>query len=323
MNKHTIEFQLNVEKGGPKLQFGFFLQLSGESPASSPDSSAPMQIFEGKSVEFATHNSGGTVALSNSNSKRKRAKTNNVSKPVVPSPESSPPTLDQVVVKPEPLTMAAPSWSDNSLSPISASDDSDVTEPHPSSSPVSIPLNLPMVEPQVNLAPTKDESGYDKDNVPDSMFVRYFVPGNLNVKGHLKAKSFSQLSDSRLKTNITAISNALQIVSKLKGKKYQWKQDSSSLSNIGKPEAEHVIGLIAQEVEKVLPEVVHTDQETGLKSVCYTEILPVLIEAFNEFVNLCRDEEEITSLKLRMLQGNLEQLEKEIKEQSKNFEVLF
>ena len=75
-------------------------------------------------------------------------------------------------------------------------------------------------------------------------------------------------SDERLKSDVTTIDNALDIVDSLRGV-YYIKDD------------ERGIGVIAQETEKVLPEVVH-DQEDGYKSVAYGNIVGVLIEAIKE-----------------------------------------
>ena len=86
-------------------------------------------------------------------------------------------------------------------------------------------------------------------------------------------------SDARLKTDISTINDALGIVGKLRGVSYKWLKDGSD-----------GIGVIAQEVEEVLPEVVVTNNdinpETGetteIKSVDYGKIVGVLINAVNE-----------------------------------------
>ena len=86
-------------------------------------------------------------------------------------------------------------------------------------------------------------------------------------------------SDARLKTDISTINDALGIVGKLRGVSYKWIKDNSD-----------GIGVIAQEVEQVLPEVVltnvSTDPATGetteVKSVDYGKIVGVLINAVNE-----------------------------------------
>jgi hypothetical protein len=78
---------------------------------------------------------------------------------------------------------------------------------------------------------------------------------------------FIATSDQRTKTNITTISNALDIVKELRGVYF---------TRIG--QTKQTVGVIAQEVETVLPEVVYTDSE-GLKSVSYGNMVGVLIEA--------------------------------------------
>ncbi len=65
------------------------------------------------------------------------------------------------------------------------------------------------------------------------------------------ATAYLQYSDIRLKTNVQDILNAIEIVSQLKGKTYQWKNGEQSDTDGGR----RVIGMIAQEVQKVLPEV--------------------------------------------------------------------
>jgi len=71
-------------------------------------------------------------------------------------------------------------------------------------------------------------------------------------------------------------------VSQLQGKTYCWKKDAPLYSEED-AKGRRVIGLIAQEVQKVLPDVVNED-ENGVLSVAYTELIPLLIEAFNQHV---------------------------------------
>jgi hypothetical protein len=87
--------------------------------------------------------------------------------------------------------------------------------------------------------------------------------------------------------------------------------------------AERVIGMIAQEVRKVLPEVVHENPATGLLSVAYTEIFPVLLDAFNEFVAKCQSEEEKTQWQLSVIRGEVAKLAKEVEQQSTSFMMAF
>jgi hypothetical protein len=86
-------------------------------------------------------------------------------------------------------------------------------------------------------------------------------------------------SDGRLKDNVQVIANALDKVLQIRGVEFDW-------NNLTEPEdgyfvRKHDIGVIAQEVEKVLPEVVAT-REDGTKAVKYDRIIPLLIEAIKE-----------------------------------------
>jgi hypothetical protein len=86
-------------------------------------------------------------------------------------------------------------------------------------------------------------------------------------------------SDERLKDNVQVIANALAKVLQIRGVEFDW-------NNLDEPEdgyfvRKHDIGVIAQEIEKVLPEVVGT-REDGIKAVKYDRIIPLLIEAIKE-----------------------------------------
>ena len=79
-------------------------------------------------------------------------------------------------------------------------------------------------------------------------------------------------SDARLKENVSTIENALDKVDNLRGVNYNMKDSDDAK-----------IGVIAQEVEEILPQVVHTsDDEMQTKSVDYGKLCAVLIEAVKE-----------------------------------------
>ena len=78
-------------------------------------------------------------------------------------------------------------------------------------------------------------------------------------------------SDEKLKTNIKTIENGLEKVLQLRGVEY----DRIDIDS-------HQIGVIAQEVEQIVPEVVSTNSETGTKSVAYGNLVGVLIEAIKD-----------------------------------------
>ena len=94
-------------------------------------------------------------------------------------------------------------------------------------------------------------------------------------------------SDLRLKKDIKPLKSALSTLGKLQGKSYRWKDNN-----------EPDIGLIAQELEKVIPELVKTDNQ-GYKSIVYQKLTAVLIEAVKE------QQQEINNLsnRIAMLEG--------------------
>jgi len=86
---------------------------------------------------------------------------------------------------------------------------------------------------------------------------------------------WANLSDVRYKENIAEIDNALDAILGLRGVSYEYRRDEFKTLNF--PDGRH-LGFIAQEIEKILPEVVNTD-ENGYKSVTYANVVPVLVEA--------------------------------------------
>jgi hypothetical protein len=78
-------------------------------------------------------------------------------------------------------------------------------------------------------------------------------------------------SDRNLKKNINLIPNALNKVLKLDGVEFNWKKDNR-----------RDLGLIAQDVEMVFPELVKTSETTGLKSLEYGNLVAPLVEAIKE-----------------------------------------
>lgn len=94
------------------------------------------------------------------------------------------------------------------------------------------------------------------------------ISGNINSSGIVTAQDFDALSDINYKENINTVNNALIKVEQLRGVKFDWKES-------GTPS----YGVIAQELEQVLPELVHGNDP---KTVNYNGIIGVLIEAIKE-----------------------------------------
>jgi hypothetical protein len=97
--------------------------------------------------------------------------------------------------------------------------------------------------------------------------------GTLTVSGDLVA--YGSPSDKRLKENIKPIESALDKVSKLQGVTFDWKKSDSLL------DIKQDIGFIAQDVKKVIPELVR-ENEDGMLSMRHQGIAPILLEAIKE-----------------------------------------
>ena len=117
----------------------------------------------------------------------------------------------------------------------------------------------------------------DPRNVLDSSEITFLIDGTeigvMNASGDLTMDGdITASSDARLKENIETINSALDMVVRMRGVYY---------NKIGS--TDRSVGVIAQEMEEVLPEVVLTSsREDGMKSVAYANIVGVLIEAIKE-----------------------------------------
>jgi hypothetical protein len=104
------------------------------------------------------------------------------------------------------------------------------------------------------------------------------INGNLAVYGDVNASGDITAfftSDQRLKTNITPINNALDKIDQITGVTYDWDTE------LQQRHEGHDVGVLAQEVESILPEAVVT-REDGYKAVNYEKLVPLLIQAIKE-----------------------------------------
>ena len=130
---------------------------------------------------------------------------------------------------------------------------------------------------------THDYTFYDAD-----IGIRWYAAGNeemrleddgdLHVDGDVIAFS-TTVSDARLKDDVQTIENATEKVNKLRGVSYTW--------NEGSRKGQREIGVIAQEVEEVVPEVVHEKKlpfvgNETYKTVDYEKLVALLIESNKE-----------------------------------------
>ena len=112
-------------------------------------------------------------------------------------------------------------------------------------------------------------SGLDADLLDGAQASAFAQLAGATFTGTVTAPNFVSSSDARLKSDIETIADALALVSALRGVRFT--MDGS-----------RQIGVIAQEVEAVLPEVVRADGQSGQLSVAYGNIVGLLIEAIKE-----------------------------------------
>ena len=122
---------------------------------------------------------------------------------------------------------------------------------------------------------TGDTNTYMQFHAADQWRVVVGGSERLEVKNSsphvLVSGDLNSTSDERLKDNIKPITNALSDVTQLEGVTFDWK-DTGTRGH----------GFIAQQVEPILPDLVNTDEETGMKSINYIGMIGHLVEAIKE-----------------------------------------
>ncbi len=128
--------------------------------------------------------------------------------------------------------------------------------------------------------------------------------GDLLVEGTgYSNNGFYLSSDARYKTHVQTLPGALDTVLALRGVGYDW--DRQKWPDKGFAEGRQV-GFLAQELETVLPQLVHTDKE-GYKSVNYASVAPILVEA----VKTLNGKVETQQKQIESQQRRIEQLERQ------------
>ena len=101
-------------------------------------------------------------------------------------------------------------------------------------------------------------------------FIQTDANGDLTINGTVTATNFNTTSDANLKVNVKTIESSRDKVNGLRGVNFNWKNSG-----------DYTMGVIAQEVEEIIPEVVATDVN-GKKSVNYQAMVGLLIEAVKD-----------------------------------------
>ena len=132
----------------------------------------------------------------------------------------------------------------------------------------------------------------------------------LRINGNFTATATSVSSDKRFKKEIRPIEFPLEKISKIRGVRYRWKLNE--FQNRGFTDGRQ-IGLIAQDVERVLPELVSEDKD-GYKAVSYTKLTAVLVEAVKELKQENQMQKELLQQQIQKQQAEIEELRSMIKE---------
>lgn len=131
------------------------------------------------------------------------------------------------------------------------------------------------------------------------------IKGSLFVKGALLSSS-----DIKLKTDLIPLINVLEKILSLNAYYFFWNQESEFSKGMC---SERQIGLLAQEMERVFPELVKTD-DLNIKSLDYTKIAPILIQAIKEQNGLIENQKT----ELEKLRNDLDFLKSQISDILKN-----
>ena len=132
------------------------------------------------------------------------------------------------------------------------------------------------------------------NTLTQQLAINYAAPGLCilvnNLGQVIMQYGYYLSSDERIKTNIKTIENALEKTLLLRGVEY---------NDIRiEPDKKH-LGLIAQEVELIIPEIVGFDEETKIKNISYHSLIPLLIESIKD------QQKQINDLKNILIKNNL------------------
>ena len=107
----------------------------------------------------------------------------------------------------------------------------------------------------------------------------WVLNGDLTFSGayNVVAYDFNTTSDASLKENIEPILDGLSVINKLKPVSFDWKESGQK-----------AYGLIAQEVEEVVPEIIHTS-ESNVKSIGYSQLISFLIKSVQQQESIIAD----------------------------------
>ena len=137
----------------------------------------------------------------------------------------------------------------------------------------------------------------------------------VHVNGKVKITgTFSFPSDRRLKRSIAPIEKSLEKMMAINGVSYRWKTALGASLHLSLDSLRH-LGFLAQELEKIVPEAVHTGKDSmQLKTVAYAELIPLFTEAFQQqqtLINGLQQQSAVLRRRIGQLQQAVSELEKQ------------
>jgi uncharacterized protein YneR len=123
------------------------------------------------------------------------------------------------------------------------------------------------------------------------------VGGTIWANGSTITAGVAVWSDARYKKEITPLTGSLEKILKVNGVSFEWRRSEFPYLNF--PEGKQ-IGVIAQDIEMIFPELIHTDP-SGYKSVSYEKLTPILVEAVREQQKIIeRQQGELDNIKAEL-----------------------
>ncbi|MBL7900745.1 MAG: tail fiber domain-containing protein [Bacteroidia bacterium] len=130
----------------------------------------------------------------------------------------------------------------------------------------------------INTMPLGEQIGVYGNSVANGGQWAGYFDGDVKVVGKVWGSQYNWVSDKRFKTNIIELTGVTEKLNQLKGYTYEFKTEEFKSKNFPKGEQ---LGLIAQELKEVFPQLVSEDKQ-GYLAVNYMGLIPVLIEANKE-----------------------------------------
>lgn len=149
----------------------------------------------------------------------------------------------------------------------------------------------------------------------------YWYKVYANIYHATDVANYQTFSDRRIKENIQPLESAMSALRKLNGVTYDFTTEhhyrNGKNEKTTEADRKNKIGLIAQDVEVVFPQLVMTNEKTGIKTVGYMGLIPVLVEAAKEQQTIIEGQaatiEQVKS-ENQQLHAELQRLESEIQQ---------